>query len=85
VWKRLKIPCLKRAIASHSTSFDITTGIRRAILDLRLLFLKTKQEGIDKGNALSDLKRYEEAIRLDPNDTAYTGKSNALHNLKRDE
>jgi tetratricopeptide (TPR) repeat protein len=70
--------------------WDITVGIHKAILDLRVL-LKTKQEWIDEGNALVDLKRYEEAlaaheqaIRLDPNYAyAYSGKGNALNKLKR--
>jgi TIR domain len=41
--------------------WDITVGIHKAILDLRLL-LKTKQEWFDEGHALYDLKRYEEAL-----------------------
>ncbi len=54
---------------------------------------KTKEQWIDEGIALRDLKRYEEAIaaydqaiRLDPNyATAYINKGNALNNLKRSE
>lgn len=68
--------------------WDITVGIRKAVLDLCLL-LKTKDEGI----ALDDLKRYEETlayyeqtIRLAPNySIAYIGKAIALSNLKRYE
>ena len=51
--------------------WNITTGIKKAITELQLL-LKT-QEWLNKGDALNDLKRYEEAIvaydeaiRLDP-------------------
>src|SRR6266487_1009742 len=70
--------------------WDITVGIHKAILDLRLL-LKTKQEWINEGSALYDLKRYEEAlaayeqaIRLDPNYAyAYHGKGLALDKLRR--
>jgi tetratricopeptide (TPR) repeat protein len=54
---------------------------------------KTKAQWLDEGNALNNLKRYEEAIiaydqaiRLDPNVTsAYHNKGYALDNLKRYE
>ena len=54
---------------------------------------KTKEQWIDEGNALEDLKRYDEAlaayeqaIRLDPNYAlAYNNTGNALEDLKRYE
>jgi len=54
---------------------------------------KTSFDWLSKGNALFDLKRYEEALtaydqalRLDPNNAlAYTRKGNALGDLKRSE
>lgn len=70
---------------------DVVTEISRTIKDL-LTSLKTKEEWLDKGNALRNLKRYEEAlaayeqaIRLDPNfaEYAYTGKGNALYLQQR--
>jgi tetratricopeptide (TPR) repeat protein len=71
--------------------WDITMGIRKAVLDLRLL--KTKQEWIDKGNAHHYLKHYkealaayEQAIHLDPNDAGvYVDKATNLINLERYE
>jgi tetratricopeptide (TPR) repeat protein len=70
---------------------NIVTEISRTIEDL-LISLKTK-EWLEEGNALYNLKRYEEAlaayeqaIRLDPNDAdAYNGKGIALRNLNRHE
>src|SRR6266699_4412979 len=55
--------------------------------------LKSKEEWLQEGFALYNLKRheemlaaYEQAIRLDPNDAlAYHGKGAALRNLKRHE
>src|SRR6266487_1203256 len=72
--------------------WDITKGIHKAILDLRVLF-KTKQEWFDEGFALSNLTRdeealavFEQAIRLNPNDVlAYYQKGVNLHDLKRYE
>jgi tetratricopeptide (TPR) repeat protein len=71
---------------------DVVTEISRTIKDL-LTSLKTKEEWLDKGNALRNLKRYEEAlaayeqaIRLDPNFAdAYYNKGIALNELKRHE
>ncbi len=70
--------------------WDITVGIHKAIFDLRLLF-KTKEDWIEEGNALHNLKRYEEsiaayeqAIRLDPNYAlAYYNKGYVLDKLTR--
>ena len=69
---------------------NVVTEISRTINDL-LISLKTKEEWIREGNALSDLKRYEEAlaayeqaIRLDPNYAyAYNNKGDVLRELKR--
>src|SRR5260370_852612 len=71
---------------------DVVTEISRTIKDL-LISLKTKEEWVREGNALYNLKRYEEAlgtfeqaIRLDPNYSyAYYYKGNALNDLKRYE
>src|SRR6266516_7737793 len=70
--------------------WDITKGIHKAILDLRVLF-KTKQEWFDEGTALSNLTRDEEAIaafdqaiRLNPDYAeAYYGKGYALDQLQK--
>ncbi len=70
--------------------WNITVGIHKAILDLRVLF-KTKQEWFDEGTAFHNLKRYEEsiaahdqAIRLNPDYAeAYYGKGYALDQLKK--
>src|SRR5260370_18336588 len=70
----------------------VVTEISRTSKDL-LISLKTKEEWVREGNALYNLKRYEEAlgtfeqaIRLDPNYSyAYYYKGNALNDLKRYE
>jgi tetratricopeptide (TPR) repeat protein len=70
----------------------VVTEISRTIEDL-LISLKTKEDWLEEGVALYDLKCYEEAlaafeqaIRLDPNYVnAYTGKGNVLSDLKRIE
>jgi tetratricopeptide (TPR) repeat protein len=71
---------------------DITENIHKAVEELQLSF-KTKEEWLQDGNALNELKRYEEAlaaceqaIRLDPNNAyAYTNKGIALNGLRRYE
>src|SRR5947209_2550827 len=71
---------------------DVVTEISRTIKDL-LMSLKTQEEWLLEGNALKDLKRYEEAlaayeqaIRLDPNFAmTYRGKGIVLIGLKRYE
>jgi tetratricopeptide (TPR) repeat protein len=71
---------------------DITENIYKTVGELQLS-LKTKEEWLEEGIALSELKRYEEALaaydqafRLDPNDAyAYGNKGIALGGLKRYE
>jgi len=72
--------------------YDVVKGINAAIKAL-LLAHKTKEEWLEKGYMLSNLKRYEEALaayeqtsRLDPNYAlAYYNKGNTLSDLKRYE
>src|SRR5215472_7618088 len=71
---------------------DVVAEINRTIKDL-LNSLKTKEEWLQEGAALRDLKRhqeelaaYEQVIRLDPNFAlAYINKGNALRYLKRSQ
>jgi tetratricopeptide (TPR) repeat protein len=71
---------------------DVVAEINRTIKDL-LNALKTKEEWLQEGAALRDLKRhqeelaaYEQVIRLDPNFAlAYINKGNALRYLKRSQ
>ncbi|HEY6409108.1 MAG TPA: tetratricopeptide repeat protein [Ktedonobacteraceae bacterium] len=78
----------KAAVASPSQKKTPTTDRQPSPLPL-----KTKEQWLDEGNALINLKRdeeaivaYEQAIRLDPNFAfAYIGKGTALYDLKRDE
>jgi uncharacterized protein YjbI with pentapeptide repeats len=79
---------LRGAILPRATLRE--ADLRGALLDGASL---TKEQWLSEGNALADLKRYEEAIaaydqalRLNPNDAAvYTSKGIALANLKRYE
>ena len=69
---------------------DIAKALRKVVKELQIL-LKTKEEWLEEGNTLNNLKRYDEAIlaldqaiRLDPNyAAAYNNKGNTLNNLKR--
>ena len=71
---------------------NVVVEINRTIKDL-LISLKIKENWLEEGNALQNLKRYEEALaafeqatRLDPNDAyAYNGKGVTLRVLKRDQ
>ncbi len=70
--------------------WNTTMGIRNAIKEL-IILLKTKEALLEEGNALRNLKRYDEAlkafeeiIRLDPsNATAWCLKGAVLGDLKR--
>ena len=71
---------------------DIAKELRKVAKELSIS-LKTKEEWLEEGDVLYNLKRYEEAlvayeqaIRLDPNYVlAYDNKGDALYRLKRYE
>jgi tetratricopeptide (TPR) repeat protein len=72
--------------------WDITVGIHKTVTELQFL-PNSPEEWLNKGSALYNLERYEEAIaaydqaiRIDPNDPiTYNNKRDALHDLKRYE
>ncbi len=69
---------------------DIAKGLRKVVKELQIS-LTTKEEWLEEGDALYDLKRfddaihaYDRAIALDPSyATAYNNKGLALYDLKR--
>ncbi|GAC1485491.1 MAG: hypothetical protein NVS2B12_40400 [Ktedonobacteraceae bacterium] len=70
--------------------WEIAQGLRKVVKELQVL-LKTKEEWLKEGNALWDLKRYDDALsafdqalRLDPTFTfAQDNKTSLLKVLKR--
>jgi len=77
----------------HNDAFeDIAKELRKVVKALQVS-LKTKEEWLEEGEILFNLKRYEEAlsafdhaIQLDPNyATAYYNKGYTLHTLKQYE
>jgi len=92
-WLATQAQAQSQLVGASSIKSEPQTQLETRDKETPSVPLKTKEQWVEEGNALSDLKRYEEAlaayeqaIRLDPNYAkAYYNIGVALYDLKRYE